>query len=72
MAELDSVDQGFKMRPTISDSGGENKTIESMQFQVEKYRKEIELLKLKMQFKNQIKHYKEMLGERNNHRTVNF
>ena len=60
------------MRPTVLTNSSANQQIGNLQYEIEKYQKEIELLKLKLQFKHQIISYKQMEKQRNQQQTLNF
>lgn len=72
MVELEDVDKNFEMRPTISDQMETEQVINNMQFEIEKNRKQIQILKLKQKFKHQIKAYKQMLDKRDNYQLANL
>lgn len=63
LGNVDDIDRNFSMRPTVLSNGSQRRQIGNLQYEIEKYQKEIELLKLKLQFKHQIMSYKTM--ERN-------
>ena len=50
-AEISEVDKNFSMRPTVVSNSSQKREINNLQYEIEKYQKEIELLKLKLQFK---------------------
>jgi len=45
-----NIDNKYEMRP--SEVKGDDNQVADMQYEIEKYNKEIELLKLKLQFKH--------------------
>lgn len=63
LGNVDDIDRNFSMRPTVLSGSSQKRQIGNLQYEIEKYQKEIELLKLKLQFKHQIMSYKTM--ERN-------
>lgn len=48
MADVSQIDQQFSMRPTVLTNSSANQQIGNLQYEIEKYQKEIELLKLKL------------------------
>lgn len=58
MGDVSDIDKNFSMRPTVLSNSSQNHQIGNLQYEIEKYQKEIELLKLKLQFKHQIMSYK--------------
>jgi hypothetical protein len=52
MGDVSDVDRNFSMRPTVLSNESQNRQITNLQYEIEKYAKEIELLKLKLQFKH--------------------
>ena len=63
LGNVEDIDKNFSMRPSVLSGGSQRRQIGNLQYEIEKYQKEIELLKLKLQFKHQIMSYKTM--ERN-------
>ena len=65
MGDVSDIDKNFSMRPTVLSNSSLPTTpgqISNLQYEIEKYQKEIELLKLKLQFKHQIMSYKQLDG----------
>lgn len=60
MGEVSDIDKNFSMRPTVLSNSSQQRQISNLQYEIEKYQKEIELLKLKLQFKHQIMSYKQL------------
>ena len=58
LGEVSEIDKNFSMRPTVLSNSSQQRQIGNLQYEIEKYQKEIELLKLKLQFKHQIMSYK--------------
>ena len=52
------------MRPTVLTQSSQQRQVNGLQYEIEKYQKEIELLKLKLQFKHQIISYKHLERQR--------
>ena len=65
MGAVDDIDKNFSMRPTVLSNSSQQQQVGNLQYEIEKYQKEIELLKLKLQFKHQIMSYKQMEKQRN-------
>lgn len=62
MGDVSDIDKNFSMRPTVLSNSSQQRQISNLQYEIEKYQKEIELLKLKLQFKHQIMSYKQLDG----------
>ena len=65
MGNVEDIDNNFSMRPTVLSNSSQQQQIGNLGYEIEKYQKEIELLKLKLQFKHQIMSYKQMEKQRN-------
>ena len=52
MGDVSDIDKNFSMRPTVLSNSSQQRQISNLQYEIEKYQKEIELLKLKLQFKH--------------------
>jgi hypothetical protein len=48
MGNVEDIDRNFSMRPTILSNSSQQQQIGNLQYEIEKYQKEIELLKLKL------------------------
>lgn len=72
MCDVTDIDKNFSMRPSMMSNSSQQKQINNLQYEIEKYSKEIELLKLKLQFKHQIISYKQMEKHRSNQPTMNY
>mmetsp|Transcript_14731 Transcript_14731/g.22841 ORF Transcript_14731/g.22841 Transcript_14731/m.22841 type:complete len:134 (+) Transcript_14731:1887-2288(+) len=65
MGNMSDIDKQFGQRQSLMSNASQQKAISGLQYEIEKYQKEIELLKLKLQFKHQIMSYKQMEKQRN-------
>jgi len=65
LGAVEDIDKNFSMRPTVLSNSSQQQQVGNLQYEIEKYQKEIELLKLKLQFKHQIMSYKQMEKQRN-------
>lgn len=52
LGNVEDIDKNFSMRPTVLSGSSQRRQIGNLQYEIEKYQKEIELLKLKLQFKH--------------------
>ena len=52
MGNVEDIDKNFSMRPTVLSNSSQQQQVGNLQYEIEKYQKEIELLKLKLQFKH--------------------
>ena len=48
MGDVSDIDKNFSMRPTVLTNSSQNRQITNLQYEIDKYAKEIELLKLKL------------------------
>ena len=64
LGNVSDIDRNFSMRPTVLTQSSQQRQINGLQYEIEKYQKEIELLKLKLQFKHQIISYKHLERQR--------
>ena len=48
MGAVDDIDKNFSMRPTVLSNSSQQQQVGNLQYEIEKYQKEIELLKLKL------------------------
>ena len=67
MGDVNDIDKNFSMRPTVLSNESQMRQINNLQYEIDKYQKEIQLLKLKLQFKHQIMHYKQMEKDQSPH-----
>ena len=64
LANVEDIDNQFSMRPSLMSDNSNNRALQNLQYEIDKYQNEIKLLKLKLQFKHQLISYKQMEKQR--------